>query len=190
MLVLSPRAVARLESFTPPRPMPKIFGLLKKDQLNGGIFEGATINTPSMLAVADCLDALGWVESIGGLQVTMGRSQESFDVIAAWVKESGWSDFLAVEEATRSVTSVCLTVKDEWFLNLADDAARAEVIGAMVKALDQAGVAYDIKSYRDAPNGLRIWCGATVEPEDVKALLPWLDWAYEVVKAGTVENPS
>jgi len=190
MLVLSPRAVARLESFTPPRPMPKIFRLLKKDKLNGGIFEGATINTPSMLAVADCLDALGWVESIGGLQVTMGRSQESFDVIAAWVKESGWSDFLAVEEATRSVTSVCLTVKDEWFLNLADDAARAEVIGAMVKALDQAGVAYDIKSYRDAPNGLRIWCGATVEPEDVKALLPWLDWAYEVVKAGTVENPS
>lgn len=181
MIVLSPRAVERLESFTPDRPLPKIFKLTKKGKLIDDIFEGATINTPSMLAVEDCYDALKWVESIGGLNETIARSQRNFDAIAAWVDQTDWVDFLAASTEIASTTSVCLAISDEWFASLPADEQMPFVKG-MIKPLDADGIAYDIASYRDAPAGLRIWCGATVETSDVEALLPWLDWAYETAK--------
>jgi phosphoserine aminotransferase len=180
MIVLSPRAVERLESFSPDRPLPKIFRLTKKGKLNDGIFEGATINTPSMLAVEDCLDALNWVERIGGLPATIQRSADNFAAIENWVEGSSWAGFLAEAPETRSTTSVCLKITDEWFQGLEDQTA---FVKAMVKLLDQDGIAYDIASYRDAPAGLRIWCGATVEEVDVAALLPWLDYAYALTKS-------
>lgn len=177
MLVLSPRAVERLETFKPDRPLPKIFRMTKKGQLNDTIFEGATINTPSMLAVEDCLDALRWVKSIGGVQESIARTQRNYDAIKSWVEKTEWVDFLAPEEGVRSRTSVCLKVVDPWFEALAEDDKMA-FIKALVKVLDQEGAAYDIASYRDAPAGLRIWAGATVEASDLEALTPWLDWAY------------
>lgn len=187
MIVLSPRAVQRLESYTPPWPLPKIFRLTKKGKINAAIFEGATINTPSMLAAADCLDALNWVESIGGLSETVARSHKSFDTVAAWVVQSDWVDFLASDPATRSVTSVCLKIADAWFQSLPED-DKLPFVKSMLKPLDTDGVAYDIASYRDAPAGLRIWCGATVEPDDIAALLPWLDWAYESAKSAHLKT--
>ena len=182
MIVLSPRAVARLESYTPDRPLPKIFKMTKKGQLIDGIFVGETINTPSMLAVEDCYDALKWVESIGGLRETIARCRRNYDAIAAWVDKTAWVDFLAVSEEIASTTSVCLTIADEWFASLPAD-EQLPFVKVMIKPLDADGVAYDIASYRDAPAGLRIWCGATVETADVEALLPWLDWAYAKAKA-------
>ena len=182
MLVLSPRAVERLESFTPDRPLPKIFRLTKKGKLNSSIFEGATINTPSMLAVADCLDALGWVKNIGGLRTTIARSQENYKTIENWANKTEWVDFLASDPEVRSTTSVCLKVVDPWFEGLADD-AKTPFIKAMTKLLDDEGVAYDIAGYRDAPAGLRIWCGATVSADDIEALLPWLTWAFDIAKS-------
>lgn len=182
MIVLSPRAVERLENYTPDRPLPKIFRMTKKGKLNNGIFEGATINTPSMIAVEDCMDALNWVERIGGTPETIARSQRNLEAIASWVENSNWVQFLAKDEAVRSTTSVCLSISDEWFQSLpADD--QMPFVKSMIKPLDQDGIAYDIASYRDAPPGLRIWCGATIETSDVEALLPWLDWAYEVAKS-------
>ena len=182
MIVLSPRAVERLEIYTPPWPMPKIFRLTKKGKLIAGIFEGATINTPSMLAVEDYLDALGWAEEIGGLDALIERSSKNFQVISDWVAGSEWADFLAVEPETRSNTSVCLKIVDPWFTAL--DAAGKKAIAKDIAArLDSEGVAYDIGSYRDAPPGLRIWAGATVDSDDVEALMGWLDWAYGEVKA-------
>ncbi len=181
MIVLSPRAVERLESFKAPRPLPKIFTLTKKGKLNESIFQGATINTPSMLVIEDCLDALNWVESIGGLSETMARSQRNFDAIATWVSQTPWVDFLASDPQTRSITSVCLKISDDWFQSLSAD-AQMPFVKSMIKPLDSDGVAYDIASYRDAPAGLRIWCGATVEASDVAALLPWLNYAYETAK--------
>lgn len=182
MLVLSPRAVERLESYTPSIPMPKIFRLTKKGELIKGIFSGETINTPSMLAVADCLDALNWVKNIGGLRTTIARSEENYKAIANWVAKSDWAAFLAEDPAIRSTTSVCLKVVDPWFEALADD-AKMPFIKAMTKILDTEGAAYDIAGYRDAPAGLRIWCGATVSGDDIEALMPWLDWAFEVAKS-------
>lgn len=182
MLVLSPRAVARLESFKPDRPLPKIFRMTNKGKLNADLFEGATINTPSMLAAADCIDALNWVESIGGLKATIARSAESFKTIASWVAKTSWVDFLADKPETRSTTSVCLKITDAWFAALPDDAQQS-FIKALVKILDTEKAAFDIASYRDAPAGLRIWCGATVEPSDVAALLPWIEYAFEATKA-------
>ncbi len=184
MLVLSPRAVERLESFTPEnRPLPKIFRMTKgPGKLNGGIFEGATINTPSMLAVEDCLDALNWVKSIGGLPQTIKRAQANCDAIADWVSKTEWAAFLAEDDTARSTTSVCLKITDPWFEAL-DDADKTPFIKAMTKLLDTEGAAYDIAGYRDAPAGLRIWCGATIETSDVQALLPWLEWAFETAKA-------
>ncbi len=170
VLILSPRAVARLERWTPPWPMPKIFRLTKGGKLNEGIFQGATINTPSMLCVADYLDALNWVESLGGVAACQQRSQQSLALLEAFVAANPWIDFLATEPATRSNTSVCL------MLDLP-----AERVKAMVASLAEEGVALDIGAYRDAPAGLRIWCGATVDPADIEALLPWLSWAYENV---------
>ncbi|MCB1531789.1 MAG: phosphoserine aminotransferase, partial [Alphaproteobacteria bacterium] len=143
---------------------------------------GETINTPSMLAVEDCYDALKWVESIGGLRETIARCRRNYDAIAAWVDKTAWVDFLAVSEEIASTTSVCLTIADEWFASLPAD-EQLPFVKVMIKPLDADGVAYDIASYRDAPAGLRIWCGATVETADVEALLPWLDWAYAKAKA-------
>ncbi len=186
MIVLSPRAVARLESFTPEdRPLPKIFRMSKNGKLIGGIFEGATINTPSMLAVEDCLDALSWVVRIGGLSATIQRSTDNFTAIERWVNKTPWVEFLAGEPDTRSITSVCLKIVDEWFTSLptqGEDLTQPSLVAALCKMLEQEETAFDIKSYRDAPPGLRIWCGATVETNDVEALLPWLDWAFEAVK--------
>lgn len=182
MIVLSPRAIERLESYTPERPIPKIFRMTKKGKLNGDIFEGATINTPSMLAVADALDALRWVENIGGLRTTIARSEENSKALENWVARTGWVDFLAETPDIRSTTSVCLKIVDPWFAGLADE-DKAPFIKSMTKLLDEEGAAYDIAGYRDAPAGLRIWCGATVQAGDVEALCPWLDWAFEVAKA-------
>jgi phosphoserine aminotransferase len=170
MLILSPRAVARLESYTPPWPLPKIFRLTKGGKLIEGIFRGATINTPSMLCVADYLDTLGWLRSIGGLAEAIRRSQANLEVIEAFVAAHGWIHFLARERSQRSSTSVCLTV------DLPD-----EQVKAMTNLLAEENVAFDIGAYRDAPAGLRIWCGATVGEADVRALMPWLEWAYTKV---------
>ena len=182
MIVLSPRAVERLESFKPGIPLPKIFRMTKGGKLIGGIFEGATINTPSMLAVEDCLDALNWVKNIGGVAATIDKAQANFDVIADWVSKTDWIDFLATQPETRSTTSVCLKITDDWFDGLADG-DKMPFIKTMTKMLDQEGAAYDIAGYRDAPAGLRIWCGATVEASDVELLLPWLEWAFVTAKA-------
>ena len=170
MLILSPRAVERLESYTPAWPMPKIFRMTKKGKLNEGIFRGETINTPSMLCVADYLDALDWVRAIGGVDASIARSQANLKVIEDFVAANEWINFLAQDEATRSNTSVCLTLTLE-----------AEQVKALAKLLDSEGVAFDIGAYRDAPAGLRIWCGATVEQSDLLALMPWLTWAYEQI---------
>ena len=170
MLILSPRAVARLESYTPAWPMPKIFKLVKKNALIEGIFKGETINTPSMLCVADYLDALAWVDSIGGLSGAIARSQASLRVIADAVAQWPWLHFLAQDPSTISNTSVCLSVD-----------ATPEQVTQLAKLLEREQVAYDIGAYRDAPPGLRIWCGATVEPSDVAALMEWLEWGYHHV---------
>lgn len=167
MLILSPRAVERLESYTPPWPLPKIFRLTKGNKLIEGVFRGETINTPSMLCVADYLDALAWVRSLGGVDGAIAKSRDNLAVIESFVADNDWIDFLAASPETRSNTSVCLVV------DAADDQVKA-----MAKLLDAEGVAYDIGAYRDAPAGLRIWCGATVEASDLNALMPWLSWAY------------
>jgi len=183
MLILSPRAVERLETYKPAWPLPKIFRMTKGGKLIEGIFQGETINTPSMLAVEDYLDALKWAEQIGGLKALIARSNASLAAIADWVATTDWVDFLAKDEAIRSNTSVCLKVVDPWFAAL-DDAAKADAAKKIASTLDKEGVALDIGAYRDAPPGLRIWCGATVDTADIKALLPWLDWAWAKVKAG------
>jgi phosphoserine aminotransferase len=177
MLVLSPRAVQRLESFTPTWPLPKLFRLMKAGKLDRAIFEGDTINTPSMLCVEDALDALKWADSVGGLQGLIRRSLDNFMAIERWVEDTPWVEFLATEPTTRSNTSVCLKIVDAQFLNL-DPKAQADFIKRLTASLERERVAFDIASYRDAPPGLRIWTGATVEKTDVEALLPWLDWAF------------
>ncbi len=182
MLALSPRAVARLESWTPKWPMPKVFRMTKKGALDREIFTGATINTPSMLCVEDALDALAWAEGLGGVKALIARSEGNLAALSDWVARTNWVDFLAEDPAARSCTSICLKVVDPWFEAL-DDAARAAAIKKMVALLEGEGVAYDIAGYRDAPPGLRIWGGATVERSDLEALTPWLDWAFAEVKA-------
>jgi phosphoserine aminotransferase len=182
MLVLSPRAVERLESYTPAWPLPKIFRLTKGGKLEKSIFEGDTINTPSMLCVEDALDGLKWAEQLGGLPALIQRSEANLNAIANWVDATAWVDFLAVDPNTRSNTSICLKVSDPWFNALTLE-EQAKGIKKMVALLESEQVAYDIASYRDAPPGLRIWGGATVETADIKALLPWLEWAYEETKS-------
>lgn len=182
MIALSPRAVARLESYTPAWPIPKLFRLTKKGKLISGIFAGETINTPSMLCVEDLLDALTWAESVGGQAGLVKAAEANAQLVADWVARTPWVDFLASDPATRSTTSVCLSITAPWFTALASD-AQQEVIKQLAKKLEGAGVAFDIAGYRDAPAGLRIWCGATVQAADVAALLPWLDWAYAQVAA-------
>jgi phosphoserine aminotransferase len=182
MLALSPRAVERLTTYKPAWPLPKIFRLTSGGKLTEGIFKGETINTPSMLCVEDALDSLRWAESVGGLKALIARSEASLAAIAAWAPGSGWADFLAETPATRSPTSICLKITAPWFVVL-DATAQAEAAKKLATLLEKEGVAFDIGSYRDAPPGLRIWAGATVEPSDIKALLPWLDWAYAQVAA-------
>jgi phosphoserine aminotransferase len=177
MLVLSPRAVARLESYTPPWPLPKIFRLTSKGKFNEAIFQGETINTPSLLAVEDAIDSLKWAESIGGGAALVARAKANLAAVAAWVERTPWIDFLAQDPRSRSWTSVCLKLVDDWFVRLAPDAQRA-LVKRLEALLDGEGVAYDIAGHRDAPPGLRLWCGSTIERSDVEALLPWLDWAY------------
>jgi len=182
MLILSPRAVERLETYTPAWPLPKIFRLTKGGKLIDGIFVGETINTPSMLAVEDALDGLQWAEKLGGLPALIARSEANLQVMAEWVKATPWIDFLVADPAIRSCTSVCLKVVDPEFLKLDAD-GQAAAAKRIVAVLEKERIAYDIGSYRDAPAGLRIWAGATVELADVRALLPWLDWAFAQVKS-------
>jgi phosphoserine aminotransferase len=177
MLVLSPRAVARLESYSPPWPMPKIFRMTKGGKLIEGIFEGETINTPSMLALEDYIDALAWAKSIGGLEALIARADQNAKVIAHWAASTPWIANLARDPATASNTSVCLTIVDPDVVASGPEAVAAVAKG-IAATLEKHGVAYDIGAYRDAPPGLRIWCGATVEADDVEALTQWLDWAF------------
>ncbi|HPA38392.1 MAG TPA: phosphoserine transaminase [Phenylobacterium sp.] len=182
VLILSPRAVARLESYTPAWPMPKLFRMTKANKDGGNkvsldIFEGATINTPSMLCVEDAIDALKWAEGIGGLAEMRRRADANLAVLAEWVEKTAWVEFLAADPAIRSNTSVCLKVVDPRVTGLSDD-AQADFAKKLAAALEKEGVALDVGGYRDAPPGLRIWCGATVETSDLEALTPWLDWAF------------
>jgi phosphoserine aminotransferase len=181
MLVLSPRAVARLESHKPAWPLPKIFRLTKGGKINEGIFEGETINTPSMLCVEDYLDALQWAKSLGGLEALMARADANTKVISDWVARTAWVDFLARDPAIRSNTSVCLKVVDAAATALPVD-AQAAFAKALAAAVEKEGAGYDLAHYRDAPPGLRIWCGATVEASDVDILTQWLDWAFAKTK--------
>ncbi len=181
MLALSPRAIARLESHTPLWPMPKIFRLRENGKLLADVFEGATINTPSMLCVEDALDGLAWAEREGGVAGLIRRSEGNLAAIAAWVERTPWVDFLAKDPRTRSCTSICLQIVDPAFRAL-DGAGRAKLVKNLVALLEKEGVALDVASYRDAPPGLRIWGGATIERADIEALLPWLDWAWTEVR--------
>ncbi|WP_374631753.1 phosphoserine transaminase [Ferrovibrio sp.] len=183
MVVLSPRAVQRLETYSPAWPLPKIFRMAKDGKLIEGIFKGETINTPSMLCVEDIIDALKWGQSIGGLAGMKARSEANLKAIADWVAKSDWAGFLCADAAARSNTSICLKIVDPWFTALGekDQEAVAKQVAAV---LEKEGVALDIGAYRDAPPGLRIWGGATVETSDIQALTPWLDWAFAQVKAG------
>jgi phosphoserine aminotransferase len=182
MLILSPRAVARLESHTPAWPMPKLFRMTKGGKLNEAIFAGETINTPSMLCVEDYLDALRWAQSIGGLKALQARADANAKVITDWVARTSWIDFLTRDPALRSNTSVCLKVVDPAVARLSAD-TQATFVKGIATTLEQESVAYDIAAYRDAPPGLRIWCGSTVERSDLEALTQWLDWAYANAKA-------
>ena len=183
VLVLSPRAVARLESHTPAWPMPKLFRMTKNGKVTLDLFEGATINTPSMLCVEDVIDALEWGQGIGGLSAMRARADANLAVLAGWVARTPWVDFLAADPATRSNTSVCLKVVDARVAALSAD-AQADFAKTLASRLDKEGAALDVAGYRDAPPGLRIWCGATVDTADLEALTPWLDWAFETAAAG------
>jgi phosphoserine aminotransferase len=182
MLVLSPRAVARLESYKPPWPLPKIFRMTKGGKLNEGIFEGETINTPSMLCVEDYLDALQWGKSVGGLHGLMARADANTKVLADWKARTPWIDFLARDPATRSNTSVCMKVIDPAITSLSSD-AQSDFAKKLVALVEKEGAGYDFAHYRDAPPGLRIWCGATVEADDVARLTQWIDWAFAEMKS-------
>jgi len=182
MLVLSPRAVARLESFNPDRALPKIFRLTKAGKVTLDLFEGATINTPSMLAVEDHLDALAWAENLGGLDALIARSKANLQVIRDWVMSTPWVDFLATTEATQSSTSICLKIISPSFTEL-DETEQSAFVKTMTGLLESENAAYDIASYRDAPPGLRIWGGATVEASDLQCLTAWLNWAFEETSA-------
>ena len=182
VLILSPRAVKRLETYSPPWPMPKVFRLTKDGKLIEGIFRGETINTPSMIVVEDALDGLKWAERTGGHKALIARCKANLAAIEGWVFKSSWASFLAQKKAHRSRTSVCLMVDDDWFKSLNID-KQSNVIKAIVKKLDEEGAAYDIGSHRDAPPGFRLLAGATVETSNLKKLFPWLDWAYAQIKA-------
>ena len=177
MLALGPRAVERLESFTPPRPLPKLFRLTSGGKLSAGVFAGETINTPSMLCVEDALDGLRWAERAGGLKGLIARTEANAAALDRWVKRTGWTAYLAEESRYRSPTSVCVKIIDPWFAGL-DAKAQQDQVKRLTQLLEDERVAYDIAGHRDAPANLRIWCGATVETADIEALTPWLDWAW------------
>jgi phosphoserine aminotransferase len=183
VLILSPRAVERLETYLPDRPLPKIFRMTKGGKLIEGVFRGETINTPSMLCVADCIDALDWMETIGGLAATMARADANAAALQDWVEATPWIENLVAEPSARSNTSVCLKIVDPDVTAL-DEAAQRDFVQRIVRLLEAEAAAYDIGGYRDAPPGLRIWCGTTVETDDIRALTPWLDWAFAAAKAG------
>ncbi len=183
MIALSPRAVDRLLNYKPAWPLPKIFRMASNGKLSEGIFKGETINTPSMIAVEDALDGLNWAKSVGGLEGLIGRSEANLKAVADWVAKTDWVDFLADNVESRSCTSICLKIVDPWATAQPAE-AQAEIAKKLTSLLEKEGVALDAGSYRDAPPGIRIWGGATVENADIVALLPWLDWAYETVKAG------
>jgi len=185
VMVLSPRAVDRLNSHTPSWPVPKLFRMTAKGKFSAGIFAGATINTPSMLVIEDAIDAMTWAQSIGGLPALIKRSEDSLELVKDWVKVSPYYDFLAEDPATISNTGITLKITDTWFVSQNDD-KKAEIAAAIDKLLQAEGVALDAASYRDAPPGIRIWAGPTVEPSDVALLLPWLDWAYAQI-VGTAD---
>ncbi|MBW8270969.1 phosphoserine transaminase [Caldovatus aquaticus] len=187
MLALSPRAAERLESYTPPWPLPKIFRMTKGGRINEGLFRGETINTPSMLCVEDALDGLRWAESIGGLAALIARSEANLAAVARWVERTPWVDFLAEDPRTRSCTSICLRIVAPWFVALPAE-RQAAAAKRLVAILEKEGVALDAGAYRDAPPGLRLWGGATVETADIEALLPWLDWAFARVEAEFVKE--
>ena len=180
MIAISPKAIERLENYKPKWPIPKIYRLTSKGKLADGVFKGATINTPSMFCVEDALDALEWIESIGGLQAAINRSSKNLEAVKHWVDQSHWADFLCENRDNLSSTSICLKVKDSKFLNLSEDVQKTK-IKEINSILDKEQVAFDINSYRTAPPGFRIWGGSTVETSDIENLLPWLDWAYTVV---------
>jgi phosphoserine aminotransferase len=184
MLILSPRAVERLETYKPAWPLPKIFRMTKGGEFMEAIFKADTINTPSMLCVEDALDGLKWAEAVGGLPGLIRRSERNLAAVAAWVDRTPWVDFLAEDPQTRSCTSICLKIVDPWFTGLAAE-ARAKAAKGIAARLEAEEVAYDIAPYREAPPGLRLWGGATVETSDLEALFPWLDWAYAEVKSAT-----
>jgi phosphoserine aminotransferase len=181
MLVLSPRAIARLESHSPSWPMPKTYRLTKDGKLVEGIFQGDTINTPSMLCVEDYIDALKWAEGIGGLPALIRRADDNVAVLANWMERGSWARFLASLPRIRSNTSVCLKIADPWFESLGKE-AQAAAAAKIATVLEKEGVAFDIGGYRAAPPGLRIWCGATVDHVDIETLVPWLDWAFGEVR--------
>lgn len=181
ILILSPRAVERLETFKPDRALPKIFRMVKDGKFQADIFEGVTINTPSMLCVVDYLDALAWVRQLGGLQAVMQKSRDNLAVLENWVAQCDWVDFLAADKSTRSNTSVCLKITAPWFENL-DEESRWDVVKTFVNLIEAEGAGYDFKGYMKAPAGLRIWCGATVEASDIAAFIPWLEWAYNQIE--------
>jgi len=180
MLALSPRAVERLLTYKPAWPLPKIFRLTSGGKLSEGVFRGETINTPSMLCVEDALDSLRWAEGVGGLAGLFARCEANLAAVADWVARTPWIDFLAEDPATRSCTAICLKITAPWFAVLDAD-AQTKAVKQIVALLEKAGVAYDIAGHRDAPPGLRIWGGATIEAADIRAMLPWVAWAYETV---------
>lgn len=181
MIALSPRAVERLENFTPDRALPKIFRMTKGGKLNDGLFIGKTINTPSMMVVEDCLDALNWIESLGGISATIQRSQDNVKVVADWIAQEDWVDFLPQDESTYSTTSICFKITDDWFNNHDLDAQMA-LVKEICALIEDEGAGYDIKHYMYAPPGFRIWGGATVEASDIESVLPWIKWAYNEIK--------
>ncbi|MDE0371247.1 MAG: phosphoserine aminotransferase, partial [Rhodospirillales bacterium] len=185
ILILSPRAVERLESYQPPWPLPKIFRMVKRGRVDEALFRGGTINTPSLLCVEDALDSLRWIAAIGGEAGTRARSRANLEAASRWIDGSRWADFLAVRPEIRSSTSMCFRITDEWFAGLDAGAQRARV-DALVGLLEDEGVAYDIASYREAPPGLRVWGGATVETSDLERLFPWLEYAFAEIKRKAV----
>ena len=176
MIILSPRAIKRLKQHRPAWPVPKLFRIAHDGQINEGLFNGETINTPSLLVVEDYLDALRWAASIGGIDALAARADASADAVATWVDKTPWIDFLAKDPATRANTGVCLIFSDECFAK--SETARANLATKMIAMIEKEGAGYDFGAYRFAPPGFRIWCGSTVETSDVQAFLPWLDWAY------------
>lgn len=182
MVILGPKAIARLEKYTPERPIPKIFRLSKNGKVNEKLFQGETINTPSMICVEDALDAVNWIEDIGGLDAAREKCDENLLTLTKWVEESEWADFLVQNKRNRSNTSVCLKIIDPWFLALHDE-QQTKIPKLISELLEIEGVAFDINGYRDAPPGLRLWTGATVRNQDINYLLPWLDWAYNNIKS-------